>query len=255
MSLSPSQLDARKRSKASTSEPLTLSQALIITAGMAGLLGLCGGAILRFSLANSPDARFLSPLQTFPALSDWAPELPQDNADGRYLPGGGSEYEAGLSRTDLPAETTILTFEPAEPIDSSSSPIDRSLNTEIDTDSKPTDITTFDTFAARENGRQRTAAPLDLLEKGPDLGGVRRQSAPDLSILDSPDASEFDRGETFDENPQGSYRGNSYDDSDRYANDYDEPYSDPYREDAYDNSYPATEEPIDSNDAYYDGEW
>ena len=226
MSLSPSQPDTHKRSTTSASAPLTRSQALLITAGMAGLVGLCGGAILRFSLAKSSDTRFLSPLQTFPVLSDWAPELPQETADGRYLPGSGNEYEAGPARTDLPAETTILTFETAEPIDSSSSPIDKSLNTEIDTGSKSIDTTTFDTFAARGNGRQRTAAPLELLEKGPDLSGIRR-STPDRAVPSPSNAREGDRDRTFYENSQ---------------------------DDAYnsDNSYPATEEPIDSNDAYYD---
>jgi len=52
--------------------PLTLSQALIITAGLAGLIGLIGGGVMRFSLSKSSNARFLSPLQTFPALSNWS---------------------------------------------------------------------------------------------------------------------------------------------------------------------------------------
>lgn len=70
-------------------EPLSVSQALLITAGLAGLVGLFIGGLIRFSLANSSNARFLSPLQTFPALSNWAPELPQGTADSHYLPGGG----------------------------------------------------------------------------------------------------------------------------------------------------------------------
>lgn len=73
----------------SKDEPLSVSQALLITAGLAGLVGLFIGGLIRFSLANSSNARFLSPLQTFPTLSNWAPELPQGTADSHYLPGGG----------------------------------------------------------------------------------------------------------------------------------------------------------------------
>ncbi len=73
----------------SDSDRLSRSQALLITAGLAGFIGLFSGLIMRFSLSNSPTARFLSPLQTFPDLADWAPELPQGTADSHYLPGGG----------------------------------------------------------------------------------------------------------------------------------------------------------------------
>lgn len=237
MSLSPPKMKARKPSKPALSEPLTLPQALLLTAGFAGLVGLCGGAVLRFSLAKSPDAHFLSPLQTFPALSNWTPGLPQKTADSHYLPGGGSEYEEGSDRAaseTTPADTTILTFEPAAPINSNqSSPIGDSLNTEITVDSKPTDTATFDAFAARENGRQRTAAPLDLLKKGPDLGGLK-QREPSQSKDRLPD----------DENSQNDV----YNDSQSYDNNGD--YNDGYE----DNYYPPTDEPTDSSDAYYSGE-
>jgi hypothetical protein len=66
------------------------SQALLVTAGLAGVVGLCSGVIIRFSLSNSPTTRFLSPLQTFPDLADWAPQLPQGTADSHYLPGGSA---------------------------------------------------------------------------------------------------------------------------------------------------------------------
>jgi hypothetical protein len=82
---------------------LKRSQALLITAGLAGLVGLCGGIMMRFSLSNSSSARFLSPLQTFPDLANWTPELPQGTADAHYLPGGGppeaDAYE-GLDAAD-----------------------------------------------------------------------------------------------------------------------------------------------------------
>ncbi|MEL7493156.1 MAG: hypothetical protein AAGJ95_04255 [Cyanobacteria bacterium J06554_11] len=60
---------------------LTLPQALTITAGMAGLIGLISGVVMRFSFIHSSNARFLSPLQTFPALADWAPAIPQEATD------------------------------------------------------------------------------------------------------------------------------------------------------------------------------
>ena len=244
MSLSRFQRDAHKQSKPAEAEPLTLSQALLITAGMAGLIGLCGGALLRFSIASSPNARFLSPLQTFPALSDWTPELPQETADDRYLSGGSREYDSRETpREDVQTESTILTFEPAEPVDESASkPISESLDTSVDVDSEPTDITTFDTFAARGKGRRRTAAPLDLLEKGPDLRGIR-QTAP----AQPGQRSSGPRG-TYDENAQGDI----FDDSERY----DETYRNGGYAggDLYDdgNYYPPTDEPIEGNDAYYD---
>ncbi len=76
MSTSPLKPDNRPRqrlvkSSKPASQSLTLSQALTITAGMAGLVGLVSGVVIRFSLAHSSNARFLSPLQTFPAQSNW----------------------------------------------------------------------------------------------------------------------------------------------------------------------------------------
>ena len=239
--MSPSKTNARKRSQPVSPESLTLSQALLITAGLAGLVGLCSGAFLRFSLANSPDTRFLSPLQTFPALSNWTPESPQETADLPTPSGGENGYEERGDRADLDtaqATSNILTFEPAAPIDSNqSSPIDDSLNTKITVDSKSTDITTFDAFAARENGRQRTVAPLDLLEKGPNLEGLRQR-----------EPNRPRGGLRYDENSQGDV----YDDSQRYANESNNYRNGDYSDGYDDNYYPATDEPIESSDAYYD---
>ncbi len=101
----------------SETEPVSLSQALIITAGMAGLIGLFSGVIIRFSLSNSPNARFLSPLQTFPALSSWTPELPQATADSHYLPGGTNTYQGSdgpeSARPQVSETAPIPTFEPS----------------------------------------------------------------------------------------------------------------------------------------------
>jgi len=74
----------KKVKKKPEDQPLTLSQALTITAGMAGLIGLVSGVFIRFSLAHSSNARFLSPLQTFPTVSNWTSEAlqnpPESNA-------------------------------------------------------------------------------------------------------------------------------------------------------------------------------
>lgn len=252
--------------------PLTISQALIVTAGIAGLLGLCGGAILRFAFAHSPDTRFLSPLQTFPALSDWDSELSEETANARDESGDGyagktpdvganSAYSEGAQ-----SRSTILTSEPA-PIDSSKrSSISESSDTQIDQGSEPTEVNSFDTFAARGKKRQRTAAPLDLLEQGPDLSGTRSgtrsntRNDVDSSAFDRSPQGSFGQGDAYNENPSGDI----YDDSERYADELyqADPYSygddsygsDNYGSDSYgsDNYYPSTDESVSGNDAYYD---
>ena len=251
MSLSPSQIDAKKQAKSAPSEPLTLSQALLITAGLAGLIGLCSGAFIRFSLANSPEASFLSPLQTFPALSNWTPELSQETADtltnDAYGPSEGSAYESDDPQRYL-EEDTILTFEPAEPIEAEeTNPIGESLDTAISEDTGPVDIATFDAFANREKRRQRDADPLDLLQRGPNIG-LPRQTDTERRNRQRGNAS------PYDENAQGDI----YDDSERYDRGYGREaesdygaggYNDGYYEENY---YPPVEEPIDNNDAYYD---
>ena len=88
MSLSPFKSNASQLSTRPRKVPLSLLQALLITAGLAGLVGLSGGIVIRFSLSHSPNARFLSPLQTFPPLPNWTPELPQGTADSHSTPGG-----------------------------------------------------------------------------------------------------------------------------------------------------------------------
>lgn len=91
MSISPFKSDKKSRShprpiqKKLDDQPLTLSQALIITAGMAGLIGLVSGAFIRFSLTHSSNGRFLSPLQTFPALSNWTPDASEPIVDSSNL--------------------------------------------------------------------------------------------------------------------------------------------------------------------------
>ena len=245
MSLSPSQINTKKQAKPATSEPLTLSQALLITAGLAGLIGLCSGAFIRFSLANSPEASFLSPLQTFPALSNWTPELPTETTDAPYASGEYSEYEGDRPQQYSEADSTILTFEPAEPIEAAqTNPIGESLDTAISNDTGPVNITTFDAFANREKGRQRNADPLDLLQKGPNIA-LPRQSDLEQSDLERSN-SQRDNTQFYNENTQNDI----YDDSERYDRGYDAGgYNDGYYEENY---YPPVEEPIDRNNAYYD---
>lgn len=158
--LRASQASGSKEPMAATS--ITLSQALIITAGMAGLIGLFSGVIIRFSLANSPNARFLSPLQTFPELSAWPPE-PSDAVE--------AEGDAA-SRDYVPGEQAeaIRTFESSEPPDylqeQWETPTDDSSDLTDTTD--PVDVTTFDTFADREMPRRRIpSGRWDALEAGP----------------------------------------------------------------------------------------
>ncbi len=142
MSISPLKPSANQAGHPHHSERdrLTLSQALLITAGLAGLVGLFSGALIRFSLSNSDNARFLSPSQTFPALSNWAPELPQGTADAHYLP-GGTNLE---TRDGLQAPSQIQTFESVDEFS------DEEQVTE------PFVPSPFDSFADRDRDNRRT---------------------------------------------------------------------------------------------------
>lgn len=148
-------------------DSISLSQALIITAGMAGLIGLFSGVIIRFSLANSPNARFLSPLQTFPALSTGtlAPSRDDVAVEGNA---SGSDVSRDYAQDDQ-AEA-IRTFESSEPPDylqeELAEPTDDSFNPGNDIDS--VDATTFDTFAKRDATSRRSASSRwEALEAGP----------------------------------------------------------------------------------------
>ena len=153
------------------STPLTLSQALIITGGMAGLIGLLGGGVMRFSLAHSSTASFLSPLQTFPALSDWSPELPQGTADSHYLPGG---TRRDSWETDSPAN-----YDPAS--DSEAVYFERGAGFEGSNSAvESPDSNNFDAWSRRgENTRPAAEAsgrdPWETLRNGPELGTRNEQ--------------------------------------------------------------------------------
>ena len=172
MSLSPSKSNTGQPSSDSHSletNRLSLSQALIITAGLAGLLGLCGGAAIRFSLANSSNTRFLSPLQTFPELSNWASTPPQNAANAHY----SSEDPESRGSNNSPTEKAIRmpAFDSMEPlsdtIDDSASATNDQIGLE-DSLEEPEkfDITTFDAFAARDKA-SAPRDPLEALSKGP----------------------------------------------------------------------------------------
>ena len=172
MSLSSSKSSASKPASAlhqPEDDRLTLSQALIITAGLAGLLGLCGGAAIRFSLANASNTRLLSPLQTFPELSNWTSTPAQNTVDP----------QASLERTEAdgsnrPSEEAIRmpAFDAMEPLRESSD--DQTLRIRDQAggenglrETEAVDITTFDAFAARDETPMPPPDPLEILRRGP----------------------------------------------------------------------------------------
>lgn len=192
--LSSSQLvPSQKQPKKQPDSPLTLSQALTITAGLAGLIGLLSGGVMRFSLAKSSNARFLSPLQTFPALSNWSssPNGVEDASAGRERDNDainswereadldwetGSDFDEfsseGFTESPRARELTIEgsavgteTLEPFFEPDSGLYP-DSTTDSDAATDSiAPSD---FDAFADRNEGRHRAGEdPLKALSEGP----------------------------------------------------------------------------------------
>lgn len=183
---------------------LTLTQALTITAGMAGLVGLLSGVLVRFSLANSSNARFLSPFQTFPELSEWSSEaVPSAATDSTAL----NEISEDIDRvwqapTDLEWETNDQDFDTfssegftdtqptTELIEADSAGEDSSrdeatpfLNTEsVRSDEVDSfNVQNFDVFANRaERQLQTDVDPFEALSKGPLL----RKTADDNSLSD-----------------------------------------------------------------------
>lgn len=207
MSISPfDSLDSKSLRSAQASasrervaaETISLSQALIITAGMAGLIGLFSGVIIRFSLANSPNARFLSPLQTFPALSNWTPESLQDTAsDG---PDFGDAARRSAAQDEQAEAEAIRTFESSEPPDYLPESLEDSTD-ELFTpanDINPVDVTTFDTFADRASPSRRSeSGRWEALEAGPKF---RQDGAGKLRPSDNSDSGGFDRDLSADVN-------------------------------------------------------
>lgn len=234
-----------------TDSPLTLSQALTITAGMAGLIGLLSGSVIRFSLANSPNARFLSPLQTFPVVSnstsDSSTNKPDSNGVNPATRAGDSLLERNTSESwqqpdelDWPTDnsdfetfssegftdtesTTELGF-PDEPV---SVPILESTLEEstlekesvLESNIVPN---TFDAFANRAQTQRRFETeedPLKVLSNGPMLG------QPDLtpsSINTFPQDADTENFETgLDESTSDSSAYDELDSWDDYPELYD----------------------------------
>lgn len=162
-------------------DPLTLAQALTITAGMAGLIGLLSGVAMRFSLANSSNARFLSPLQTFPALSNWSPQLSQSPGRSEALSDDAPQesWESESNETDRDSADGQLEL---------SETTDPAAFDFISVDS-------FDEFADRKEGAAAVELPdpWETLRRGPSL------SEPDTDVapFDEPTIAADEAGETF----------------------------------------------------------
>lgn len=229
---------ASQASNSTDNERLSLSQALTITAGLAGLIGLCSGVIIRFSLAHSPNARFLSPLQTFPALSNWTPETsPESNRDYDLPSNARSQVEPfeALPRTEETSERDVFQdsegawVEEAAPQQSAQEPSITS----------PVDRSTFETFANRreEGSEQNSNDPWKRLEEGPQLGRSPLKG-------DSEEQLSSDR---YDEAyVERQYYEKAYDDP------KDEPqYEVPYQEEAYDRKLDTDSRYLDNDTEFY----
>ncbi len=181
--------------KDSANSPLTFSQALTITAGMAGLVGLFSGGAVRFSLAHSPNTRALSPLQTFPSLPDSPNEASQldlevfeaSAAPPTSLPEVTSPEVTSLERWQIPSESAwnantddFDTFDESntesftdssatvEPFLAEVSPSRDVLDSGDLTNNRAPTPTTFDAFASRDTqGRTTDVNPLEALSNGP----------------------------------------------------------------------------------------
>ena len=198
-------------SKKEQAQPLTLSQALTITAGLAGLIGLISGVIIRFSLANSSsNARFLSPLQTFPALSDWTPELPQETVDSQR---GETQRELWESEPRSTAEQ-----EGGENLQQEN-----------------VDISTIDTFANRDEREQPSIDteedPYARLRQGPQLGepsSANEWSGDEWSENEEP-VSEWSEDDWSEEEEWSSEAASeSLEPTTGYENYFDEAGSEPF---------------------------
>jgi len=212
MSLSPFSRDNRPLNSPPSSQlvptkkqqnsPLTLSQALTITAGLAGLIGLLSGGVMRFSLSKSSNARFLSPLQTFPTLSNWS-SSPSSDVDSPNLVGEALPQEDRTREDDIPVsweDKTDLNWETGRDFDEFSS--EGFTDSARDSDSIPEGIletptgtaqflepeagftsdfdvpSDFDAFADRKEGRSPVNRdPYRALSEGPLLRG-REQNTP-----------------------------------------------------------------------------
>ncbi|MEM6597714.1 MAG: hypothetical protein AAF635_06010 [Cyanobacteria bacterium P01_C01_bin.69] len=190
MSLSPFRQDNRPLNTPSplpashANEPLTLSQALIITAGLAGLIGLLSGGFMRFSLSRSPNARFLSPLQTFPTVSDQSENAPTEASDfsstrsledniekeslGSWEGDSDLSWETGSDFDEFSSEGFTQSPSSTELNEESLDSWGQPLESESGAIGESTAPRNFDSFADRVEGRGRAASdPLKSLSEGP----------------------------------------------------------------------------------------
>lgn len=236
----------------SASDPLTISQALLITAGLAGLIGLGSGLAMRFSWAHSANVRFLSPLQTFPALEDWSPESPQvagagaadtglESAAGnlRSAEFGGAE-SSFVETGDRSQAVDRLQTEPISPSKTNGFALEGSAH---HNSVLPSEIDTFDGFAARDpENRQPVGDPWEALEKGLGLGAPASDiDGPNVERLG--DDVERDRKLLAPESveaPPGDFESR--------VDSFPEPAAHSW--DAYEEMYPS--EDFIADDSYYD---
>jgi hypothetical protein len=261
MSLSPFKPGHSKHSLSSSAPSkeaaLTRAQALLITAGIAGLIGLSGGAVVRFLLSNSANARFLSPLQTFPAIPTWASDLSADELAGSEL-----SDEDSLSRFGAVEDATV-------PLESA----DSSLNATPDTAEESFNPSTFDAFAARSGSGKRSEDPLETLKRGPKIGeaavpglsgsnSFEAEAKSDSNAAGSAVTEEADPGYAAEDYAtDGGYAEEGYAEEGYAEEGYavDDVYAadDVYADDGYLDNYPAIEEPSADDGAYYtdDGQY
>ncbi|MGD1895995.1 MAG: hypothetical protein ACFB16_03475 [Phormidesmis sp.] len=213
------------RQYSNNNEPLTFSQALTITAGMAGLVGLLSGVVVRFSLASSSNNRFLSPLQTFPTLSDWSSAPAERTAEADPPPSdsidteGDSVQDSWQAPSDLDWETDSSDFETfsSEGFTDTQTTTELPLENAAEAESRLIEKerllvpvssaapSNFDAFANRSDGSKRSVEdPLKTLSNGPLL----RTPALENELYDA-DAQSVDSSDNLSEGSRAD--GSRYD--------------------------------------------
>lgn len=249
MAISPFKFGAKKGARkngAATQLPplskrdrLNFSQALTITAGLAGLVGLCSGIVIRFSLANSDSARFLSPLQTFPTLSSWTPESASVSPNDTENSAGDQRASEQAMRDSENGDALENSVRAEERLDIDSRPTEDSW-AENSTSDSAINVRTFDSFANRtdEETSNGSPDPWRRLEEGPQF----ERSVNESDRLNEGSASSLDRS---DSDPTPSYYENAYDEPEDESG-----YSDSPGDNYYDGGT-AGDTPDD--DSFYNG--
>lgn len=240
-------------------QPLTLSQALTITAGLAGLVGLLSGVFLRFSIVNSPNSARFSPLQTFPTLANGPPEPSADGHDTQRLDRTNS------ATLDPQGTQPIPTFEAIAPAES------EETAQIVEGSSDITDLSTFDAFAARDQSRNGSAGdPLEALSKGPSFGLRQLQSDQPTSestegLIPNRNASDievYDDASSNIADEESEYEAEIYEydadyssEENAYSEDLPNTASDRYSEETYNDPYPEQDPYLEADPYYGEQEW